>query len=238
MEVIGIIKENLEAIEKNILAACARSGRRREEVILVAVSKNQGTEAILTAYEQGIRVFGENRIQELVAKMELLPANIEWHMIGNLQRNKVKYIVGKVRLIHSVDSFKLAEEISKEACKREIIQDILIEVNVALEESKHGVKPGEVSELIKDISDLPGLQVKGLMTIAPYVVNGEENRLYFEKLKHLSVDITAKNVDNTNIDDLMVLSMGMTGDYIVAVEEGASLVRIGTGIFSPGEPQD
>ncbi|MCL2719687.1 MAG: YggS family pyridoxal phosphate-dependent enzyme [Lachnospiraceae bacterium] len=226
------IKNNLTEIEENIKLACERSGRGRDEVSLVAVSKNNSPENIKIAYDNGVRVFGENRVQELVSKIDLLPDDIEWHMIGNLQRNKVKYIVGKIKLIHSVDSLKLAEEISKEACKREIVQDILIEVNIAGEESKHGISSLEAFGLVQQVSVLPGLRVKGLMTIAPFVADGEENRENFMKLKQLSVDITGKSVDNTNICNFDMLSMGMTGDYIVAIEEGASLVRIGTGIFN------
>ncbi|MCL2254180.1 MAG: YggS family pyridoxal phosphate-dependent enzyme [Lachnospiraceae bacterium] len=225
------IKENLAEIEKNITAACVLSGRERSEVTLAAVSKNNPPENIMAAYENGIRIFGENRVQELTAKMEVLPTDIEWHLIGHLQRNKVKYIIGKVALIHSVDSLKLAREISKEAAKNNIIQDILIEVNVASEDTKHGVSCAEAANLIKEIAYLQGIKIKGLMTIAPYVINAEENRRYFKLLKQLSVDIAVKNVDNINVD-LKILSMGMTGDYEVAISEGADIVRIGTGIFN------
>jgi pyridoxal phosphate enzyme (YggS family) len=185
----------------------------------------------MAAYECGVRVFGENRVQELVSKIDVLPDDIEWHMIGNLQRNKVKYIIGRVALIHSVGSLRLAEEISKEAEKRGITQDILIEVNIASEESKQGIASGEVGNLILEIAKLPGIKIRGLMTMAPYVDDEEENRPHFNNLKQLSVDITAKNVDNKKWNDLDVLSMGMTGDYQVAIEEGATMIRIGTGIF-------
>ena len=226
------ISDNLAGIEKNIAAACVRSGRQRGQVTLVTVSKNQTIERMLEAYAAGVRVFGENRVQELAAKMDLLPGDIEWHMIGTLQRNKVKYIVGKVKLIHSVDSVRLAEAISKEAGKLGIVQDILVEVNVAGEETKQGVGITQAEALVHAICGLPGLKVRGLMTIAPYVVNGEENRPYFAKLKQLSVDIAAKSVDNVNMDKFRLLSMGMTGDYIAGVEEGADFIRIGTGIFN------
>ncbi|MDE6128089.1 MAG: YggS family pyridoxal phosphate-dependent enzyme, partial [Lachnospiraceae bacterium] len=180
------------------------------------------------AYEAGCRDFGENKVQEVMDKYGQLPSDIRWHMIGHLQRNKVKYIVDKVFLIHSVDSYRLACEISKEACKKGITVNILIEVNVAEEASKFGAHREEVLELVKNIAVLPGICVKGLMTIAPYVENAEENRQYFVNLRQLSVDIMNKNIDNVSMG---ILSMGMTGDYMVALEEGATYVRVGTGIF-------
>ena len=167
-------------------------------------------------------------MQELVDKIPKLPQDIRWHMIGHLQRNKVKYIVDKVYLIHSVDSLRLAEEISKEATKKHITVKILLEVNVACEETKFGTTSDEVVKLAEEIAKLPGISIQGLMTIAPYVENPEENRKYFHKLKQLSVDIKSKNIDNVCMN---VLSMGMTGDYRVAIEEGATYVRVGTGIF-------
>lgn len=184
------------------------------------------------AYNEGCRNFGENKVQELVEKYEVMPKDIKWHMIGHLQRNKVKYIVDKVAMIHSVDSLRLAEEISKEALKKNVTVSVLIEVNVAGEETKFGVAPSEVEELLRQVAVLPGIVVKGLMTIAPFVDNPEDNRRYFAALKQLSVDIAKKNIDNITMN---VLSMGMTGDYTVAIEEGASFVRVGTGIF--GERQ-
>jgi hypothetical protein len=180
------------------------------------------------AYDCGCRDFGENKVQELTDKYDKLPKDIRWHMIGHLQRNKVKYIVGKVYLIHSVDSLRLAEEISKEAVKKGITVSILVEVNVANEESKFGISAGEAVSLVEEIAGLPGIAVKGLMTIAPYVENSEENRLYFAKLKQIYVDIIHKNIDNVSMEEL---SMGMTGDYEAAVMEGATYIRIGTGIF-------
>lgn len=223
-----MIRENLEYVRRNIEEACRRVGRRPEEVTLITVSKTHPVPMLKEAYEAGARDFGENKVQELVDKLPQLPEDIKWHMIGHLQRNKVKYIIGKTKLIHSVDSLRLAEEINTEAVKRGITADILIEVNVAEEESKFGVTVQEMPMLIEEIAKLPGVRIKGLMTIAPYTENPEENRIFFKKLKQLSVDITAKNIDNVSMD---VLSMGMTGDYIVAVEEGATCVRVGTGIF-------
>lgn len=184
------------------------------------------------AYDLGVRVFGENKVQELVDKYEALPKDIEWHLIGHLQTNKVKYIIDKVAMIHSVDSLKLAETIEKEAAKKDCIANILVEVNVAEEDSKFGLKMAEVLPLLEQISEFSHIEVKGLMTIAPYVENPEDNREIFRQLKKLSVDIAAKNINNITMS---VLSMGMTGDYEVAVQEGATMVRVGTGIFGERE---
>lgn len=223
-----MIKENINIVRENIKTACKNAGRAYEDVTLIAVSKTKPVEALMEAYEAGCRDFGENKVQELTDKYEQLPKDIRWHMIGHLQRNKVKYIVGKVALIHSVDSLRLAEEISKEALKKNVTVDILVEVNVAAEESKFGTTTAEAIELVKKIAGLPGIFVKGLMTIAPYVEKEEENRQYFVNLRQLSVDIKNKNIDNVSME---VLSMGMTGDYRTAIEEGATYVRVGTGIF-------
>ena len=223
-----MIRENLAYVEEHISQACAVCGRNREEVTLIAVSKTKPVEALEEAYACGVRDFGENKVQELLDKEAVLPKDIRWHMIGHLQRNKVKYVVGKAFLIHSVDSLRLAEEISKEAQKKQVMADILVEVNVAGEESKFGSTTEDAVLLVSQIAGLPGIRIKGLMTIAPYVENGEDNRKYFSKLRQLAIDISQKNIDNVTMD---VLSMGMTGDYEVAVEEGASYVRVGTGIF-------
>lgn len=223
-----MIRENLRTVEDRIQAACRQCGRNREEVQLIAVSKTKPVEMLEEAYACGCRDFGENKVQELVDKYERLPKDIRWHMIGHLQRNKVKYIVDKVYLIHSVDSLRLAEEISKEAGKKGVTADILVEVNIAAEETKFGTAREEAVQLVKSIATLPSVRVKGLMTIAPYVENPEKNREYFADLYDLSVDIMRENIDNISMD---VLSMGMTGDYEVAIEEGATYVRVGTGIF-------
>lgn len=223
------IAENIAKTEDEISKVCKASGRNRSDVTLIAVSKTKPTAMLEEAYETGCRDFGENKVQELTEKYECLPKDIRWHMIGHLQRNKVKYLIGKVFLIHSVDSLRLAEEISKESVKKNVTTSILIEVNVAGETSKFGLFTSEeVITLVKQIAALPGIAVKGLMTIAPYVENAEDNRQYFRALKQLSVDIMQKNIDNVSMD---VLSMGMTGDYKVAVSEGATYVRVGTGIF-------
>ncbi len=226
------IRENLTAVKQNITNACKKSGREAESVRLVAVSKTRPVEDLQEAYVCGCRDFGENKVQELVEKYEAMPKDIRWHMIGHLQRNKVKYIVDKVYLIHSVDSVRLAEEISKEALKKDVTVSVLVEVNVAGEESKFGTMAEEAVSLVEEIAKLPGICVKGLMTIAPYVENAEENRLYFAKLKQIYVDIIHKNIDNVFMEEL---SMGMTGDYEIAILEGATYVRVGTGIF--GERQ-
>lgn len=223
-----MVKENLEEVERRINEACARVNRDRSEVTLIAVSKTKPVSMVKEAMDCNIIEFGENKVQELTNKYEQLPKSLHWHLIGHLQRNKVKYIVDKVCLIHSVDSYKLAETISTEAGKKETNVKILIEVNVSEEESKFGVSVSEAVELAEQISKLPNICIEGLMTIAPFVENPEENRQYFKKLKQLAVDIEEKNIDNVNMS---VLSMGMTGDYEVAIEEGATMIRVGTGIF-------
>ena len=223
-----MLKENLANVEKNIEQACKNAGRSRDEVTLIAVSKTKPVEMLQEIYDENIRDFGENKVQELCSKMEQLPSDIRWHMIGHLQRNKVKYIVGKVELIHSVDTYRLAEEINIQAKKQNVIVPILVEVNIAHEESKFGISAEDAILLVEEISKLENIRIKGLMTIAPYVENPEDNRLYFRKIKQLSVDITNKNIDNVFME---ILFMGMTGDYMVAIEEGATMVRVGTGIF-------
>ena len=223
-----MLKENLESVESKIQAACDRAGRKREEVTLVAVSKTKPVSMLQEAYDLGVRIFGENKVQEIRDKYEVLPKDIEWHMIGHLQTNKVKYIVDKVKLIHSVDSLKLAETIEKEAEKHNCTVDILLEVNVAEEESKFGLKTDEVLPLYDKILQFSHINVRGLMTIAPFVENPEKNRTIFADLHKLYVDIKEKNIDN---DTVSILSMGMTNDFEVAIEEGATMVRIGTGIF-------
>jgi len=223
-----MLKEQLLNVESEITKACERSGRNRNEVTLIAVSKTKPVETLREAYDLGVRVFGENKVQELIDKYEVLPNDIKWHMIGHLQRNKVKYIIDKVKCIHSVESLRLAETIEKEASKHDRIIDILVEVNVAGEDSKFGLSPEEVPSFVEEISKFTHLRIKGLMTIAPFVDNPEENRPVFKALKKLSVDIAAKNIDNVSMN---VLSMGMTNDYQIAIEEGATMVRVGTGIF-------
>jgi pyridoxal phosphate enzyme (YggS family) len=223
-----LIEENLSHVEERIRSACNRVGRSREEVTLIAVSKTKPIEMLMDAFNAGIREFGENKVQELTGKYDVLPKDIHWHLIGHLQTNKVKYIIDKTDLIHSVDSYRLAEQINKEAEKKNIVSNILIEVNIANEESKYGVRKDEVLPLIIEISKLKNIRIRGLMTVAPFTEDAEENRVHFSNLRQLNVDIKSKNIDNISMD---VLSMGMTGDYEVAIEEGATMVRVGTGIF-------
>ena len=223
-----MVKEQLREVQKNIEQACIRAGRKPEEVTLIAVSKTKPVPMLEEAYEGGARDFGENKVQEIVAKKPQLPEDIRWHMIGHLQRNKVHQVVGKAVLIHSVDSLRLAEQIETEAAKKDTDVDILLEVNVAREESKYGFFLEEVKDAIMTIKDFPHVHIKGLMTIAPFVENPEENREVFKKLYEFAVDIGKKNIDNVTMD---VLSMGMTNDYVIAVEEGATHIRVGTAIF-------
>lgn len=225
-----MIKENLKQVEENINAACQRAGRDPKEVTLIAVSKTKPVSMIEEAIDYGIKDFGENKVQEMCDKIEKISNKLNWHLIGHLQRNKVKYIVDKACLIHSVDSLRLAQQIDSEAKKKNVICSILIEVNIAGEESKFGVSKDQVKELLEEIKELTNVHVKGLMTIAPYVEDAEENRGYFREMNKLFIDMRQENADNDNID-MEILSMGMTGDYQVAIEEGATMVRVGTGIF-------
>lgn len=220
--------ENYNEVNGKVKNACTKVSRNPEDVTLIAVSKTKPAEDIVTLYNYGVRDFGENKVQELTEKYEKLPKDIRWHLIGHLQTNKVKYIVDKVYLIHSVDSVKLAEQIEKEAAKKDVTVNILVQVNVANEDTKFGLDAEETIKNVEAISKLSHIKIKGLMTIAPFVENGEENRKYFNELKQLSVDIQKKNIDNVCMD---MLSMGMSGDFETAIEEGATLVRVGTSIF-------
>ncbi len=223
-----MIVDNIKEIQNEINEVCTKVGRDPNEVTLIAVSKTKPYTDVQEALESGCIDFGENKVQELDRKYELLPKDINWHMIGHLQRNKVKYLVGKAKMIHSVDSLRLANQIEKEYAKKDMIAKILIEVNMAGEESKFGIKPEETEELVTEISKLEHVKVCGLMTIAPYTLEPEDNRIYFKNLKNLSVDIDSKNIDNVSMG---VLSMGMSGDYKVAIEEGSTMIRVGTKIF-------
>ena len=222
------VAENLRSVENRIEEACRRSGRRREEVTLIAVSKTKPVSMIEEAMGEGILDFGENKPQELRDKYELLPKDVRWHMIGNLQRNKVKYVVGRAVMIHSVGSLELAETIEKEAAKKGLCMPCLVEVNMAGEASKSGIAPGEAEEFMRKLAGFEHLSVRGLMTIAPYVDDPEMNRVHFRSMRNLAVDIARKNIDNIMVNEL---SMGMTGDFEVAIEEGATMIRVGTGIF-------
>jgi len=225
---MSYLSENLNEIEQRILASCNTANRSRQDVLLIAVSKTKPLSLLEEAYACGIRDFGENRVQELTQKADTMPEDIHWHMIGHLQKNKVRAAVRHAYMIHSVDSLSLAETISAEAVKQSKTINILLEVNIAEEESKFGYSPAEVLQDISAIAALPNLKIKGLMTIAPFTSVAESNRDYFRQLRELAVDIRNKNIDNV---DMEVLSMGMSGDFQVAIEEGATMVRVGTSIF-------
>lgn len=223
-----MLRDNLHEVQKRIRLACERSGRNPQEVTLIAVSKTKPPAMIEELLTERIIDFGENKPQELRDKYEALPKDLRWHMIGHLQRNKIKYIIDKACMIHSVESLRLAEAIDQEAEKHGIVMPVLVEVNIAKEASKFGLMPEETTEFIQEISRFSHIQVSGLMTIAPFVENAEENRIHFKNLKNLYIDIKEKNIDNVTMCNL---SMGMTGDFEVAIEEGATMVRVGTGIF-------
>lgn len=223
-----MITENYRNIRKKVDEACRRAGRDPQEVTLIAVSKTKPVSMIEELLPEGVVHFGENKPQELKEKYELLPKNLNWHMIGHLQRNKVKYVVGRACMIHSLDSLRLAEAIQQEAEKKHLRIPVLVEVNVAGEESKDGISPENTENFVRQIASFPNLEVRGLMTIAPFVENPEDNRMYFRNLYNLFVDIKEQNIDNIS---MCCLSMGMTNDYEVAVEEGATHIRVGTGIF-------
>lgn len=227
-----MLASNLQEVERKIMEACDKAGRAREDITLIAVSKTKPVPMLQEIYNLGVRDFGENKVQELTDKEPQLPTDLRWHMIGHLQRNKVKQVIDKAVLIHSVDSVRLAKAIEAEAAKKDIIVQILLEVNVAEEDSKFGLKLDEVLPAVEEIATMPHVRIKGLMTIAPFVENPEENRTVFAQLQKLSVDIAKKNIDNVSVD---ILSMGMTNDYQVAIEEGATMIRVGTGIFGERE---
>ncbi|MBO8434092.1 MAG: YggS family pyridoxal phosphate-dependent enzyme [Tyzzerella sp.] len=224
----SFIKENIDEVRKRIENSAKKVGRNPDDILLLAVSKTIDVPKIKEAVACGLNSLGENRVQEIMEKYEPMGDGINWHLIGHLQTNKVKYIIDKVCLIHSVESIKLATEIDKKAEKSGVIMDILVEVNMAGEESKFGIAPSECESFIRELSKFKNIRVKGLMTVAPFTENPEDNRIYFRKLKEMLVDINSKNIDNINMCEL---SMGMTGDYEVAIEEGATIVRVGTGIF-------
>ena len=223
-----MVREQYLEVEERVQQACLRAGRRREEVTLIAVSKTKPLPMLLDAYEAGARDFGENKVQEILEKFPNMPRDARFHMIGHLQRNKVRQIIGKTVLIHSVDSLRLARQIEEESARAGLITPVLLEINVAREESKFGFFVEEVEKALEEIAVFPHMTVKGFMTIPPFVENPEQNRKVFQDLFQLSVDITRKNIDNMSMD---VLSMGMSGDYEVAIEEVATIVRVGTSIF-------
>lgn len=227
-EEIQRIEKNLEEVKKRIRAAAERSGRREEDILLVAVSKTVSTDAMETVLQKKVCDFGENRVQELLQKYDILAERCNWHLIGRLQTNKVKYIIDKVKLIHSLDRMELAEELQKRAYSAGRILDVLVQVNVSGEETKAGVAPAELIPFLRHLSLLENIRVKGLMTIAPAARDPEDVRWVFRGLKKIAVDIKAENIDNIA---MLYLSMGMSHDFETAIEEGANIVRIGSSIF-------
>ena len=223
-----IIKNNLEIINGKIKKAALKASRNPQEIKLVAVTKTAAIEQIKEAISAGVKIIGENKVQEAKEKYQILSADIEWHLVGHLQTNKVKYAVEIFDLIHSVDSIKLAKEIDRRSLQFGMITNVLVEVNVSGEETKYGIKPEEVEPFLKEISEFSRTRVRGLMTIAPIAEDKEEVRPYFRKLRELFEKIKSKNIKNVKMD---YLSMGMTEDFEVAVEEGANMIRIGRGIF-------
>jgi pyridoxal phosphate enzyme (YggS family) len=221
------IEKNLNEIKQNIASACQKSGRK-EDVLILAVTKTIDADRINEAIRLGITDIGENRVQELLKKYDLVDKSVRWHLIGHLQTNKVKYIADKVCMIHSVESYDLAKEIENRCSKIDKVMDILVEVNVSGEESKSGITPDETEEFIRSICQFKHLKVKGLMTMAPFGAENDELHQIFSDLYKISVDISQKKLDNVSMEHL---SMGMTGDYEVAVEENSTIVRIGTGLF-------
>ncbi len=223
-----MVRENLREVQEKLTAAALRAGRKPEDVLLIAVSKTKPIELMMEAYEAGIRDFGENKVQEILRKAPLMPPDVRWHMIGHLQKNKVRQVIGTVCLIHSLDTVELAEKIEKEAEKQDLDVDILLEVNVAEEETKFGFRLEETEDAVRAIAAFPRVHIRGFMTSAPDTETPEDNRKFFRKLSDLAVDTKSKNLDNVYVS---ALSMGMTNDYEVAVEEGASMIRVGTAIF-------
>ena len=218
------IDENYRRIIETIAQAKAKYRKPTDQITLMAVTKTVPPEAVNHAVGCGVRVLGENRVQEYLSKKEYYSPEAEVHFIGHLQTNKVKYIIDDMALIHSVDSAKLAAEIERQAARLQKVQNILVEVNIGGEVSKSGVSPDALEELLLEIAQMPHIRVKGLMTIPP--ATGDEKFLY--KMQQLYLDISAKNMDNI---DMEILSMGMSGDYAAAIRYGSTIVRIGTGLF-------
>ncbi len=223
-----MIYERYLEVRNAIDEAARAAGRNPEEITLVAVSKTKPLEDMEALAEKGVKDFGENYPQELKKKAEAIKYPVNLHAIGHLQTNKVRMILPYTCLIHSVDSLHLAETIEKEAARIDKVQEILIEVNAAEEETKFGLSLSDTEALVREIAALPHVRIKGLMTIAPFVENGEDNRPVFRNMHELLLDIKSKNIDNV---DMEILSMGMTHDFRTAVEEGATIVRVGTAIF-------
>lgn len=227
---MNYLKKNLHRIEEQIEKICKDTGGNKDSVQIVAVTKNMSVETIKEAVSCGVKNIGENKVQELIEKYEQLKdLQVKWHFIGHLQTNKVKYLVDKVSLIHSVDSFRLADKISQECIKKETEMDILIQVNISQEESKFGIGSEETLQLVKKIAQLQCIKIKGLMTMAPDTDLPENTRYVFQGLRELAALIQAEKIPNVSMQEL---SMGMTNDFPIALEEGATLIRIGSGIFN------
>lgn len=222
------IKENILSVKDRIKSACIRSNRDCNDVTLIAVSKTVEVNRIKEAIESGINIFGENKVQEILDKHNELPDNIIWHMIGHLQSNKVRYLVDKVSMIHSVDSVKLVEEINKKFEKKGRIIDILVEINIGKETNKSGINPEDIMKFLSEINKYPNIKICGLMTVAPAFNDNEKVRPFFRRMKDIFEEIKAINMENVN---MKYLSMGMTNDFETAIEEGSNMIRIGSGIF-------
>lgn len=222
------IRENIKAVRERIAQAAQRSGRRADEVTLIAVTKNFDISCVDAAIDCGVMDMGENRVQEMLTKIDTAKASVNWHMIGHLQTNKVKYIIDKVKMIHSVESSRLLAEIDNQAKKHEIVSDVLFEVNISGEESKFGINPSVTYEMVELAQSLANIRLKGLMTVAPYTDHPEENRVYFEGIRKLFEEIRAQQSGNI---DMQYLSMGMSGDFEEAILEGSNMVRVGSAIF-------
>ncbi len=223
-----MLTDNYEQIRSTINECCDLNKISHDDITLLVVSKTQPVESLQQLYDIGVRHFGENKVQELLNKQPLLPADIKWHLIGHLQTNKVRQIIDKVTMIHSVDSIKLLNVIEAEAKKKGLHIPVLLQINIAGEESKFGIAPDELEEYLVRFSSLEHVTLVGLMAIPPFVSNSNENRHFFTQMRKLFIDIRGKNIDNVNMS---VLSMGMSNDYLVAIEEGSTIVRVGTSIF-------
>lgn len=221
------IKENLENIKKKIEISAKKSGRSADEINLVAVTKTYSPDIINEAIDLGVTDIGENKVQEIIEKYDSVKP-VRWHLIGHLQTNKVKYIIDKVHMIHSVDSVKLLEEIERQAKKHNIVMNVLIQVNISGEETKFGIAPDEIDSILEYAESLEYVKVCGLMTIMPKVDNAVSNRLHFVNIKQIYLDISKKKYNNIS---MRYLSMGMSGDFEVAIEEGSNMVRVGSAIF-------
>ncbi|HQK73102.1 MAG TPA: YggS family pyridoxal phosphate-dependent enzyme [Clostridiales bacterium] len=225
------IAENIKRIREKIAHAAAAAGRRESDIQLMAVTKTVGTQEILKAVSAGLRLLGENRVQELLTKYDVLhDAGAQIHLIGHLQSNKVSKVIGRAAMIQSVDSIPIAVEIDKKSAQAGLVTDILIEVNIAGEASKSGFSPEQTMEAVAEISGLRALRIMGMMTVPPICGSSAEIRKHFAAMRRLFVDISGKKIDNVNCN---ILSMGMSGDYVDAILEGSTMVRIGSAIFGP-----